>query len=187
MKYHHHKPNRNSLIKDDLNNSAQGQLVENVWSLGSFVREVMNGKGVDVIKMDIEGAEVGMFKHIELDELKEIANTDSTDSNSNSSSTADNFELLVYYHLDKEDNLQLYKFDEFLTKLESLFKLAQPLWTPMVPKPEAGGALGEWRSKVKDEVAKNVKMEDRVMGRKEGIGMASKKCDILVYCRGLRV
>ena len=46
---------------------------------------------------------------------------------------------MVYYHLDKWP--RLFDFHKFLCKLEELFEVVSPEWTPMVPAPDGVGVV----------------------------------------------
>eukprot|EP00747_Dinoflagellata_sp_TGD_P077565 gnl/TRDRNA2_/TRDRNA2_159646_c0_seq1.p1 gnl/TRDRNA2_/TRDRNA2_159646_c0~~gnl/TRDRNA2_/TRDRNA2_159646_c0_seq1.p1 ORF type:complete len:355 (+),score=69.56 gnl/TRDRNA2_/TRDRNA2_159646_c0_seq1:163-1227(+) len=119
LEYRPDHPNRNSLIKDAVNNSEDlVQEVKAVWSM----EEVCTRYKPSLIKMDVEGSEVEIFKSLR----KLPASVE---------------ELLVYYHFDKHPTMKT--FGGFVASLERIFKYVQVVNTPQVPKG------WDWRTELK--------------------------------------
>jgi FkbM family methyltransferase len=223
--YRPNKPNRSSLLKGDgVNTDCVPELVEkveHVWTLTEALHKV-NSCGseaasggwapVSVIKMDIEGSELDLFRNVNREDLVQAVTPE----------VCDHFELLVYFHLDKWPQLRL--LHEFLLKLESLFSLVHAQWTPMAPRPDfkvresagktakkrpsagiaakkrpaadgAGKAAkkelplpwSNWREVVSnpENPATRGGYDPELEGRKD-IGFAASKKDILIFCRGVK-
>lgn len=104
------RPNRNSLIKDEVNNSNLiVEKVDVVRTLASLCKETK----ATTVKMDIEGAEVDV-----LAATTKLPNTVQ--------------DLMVYYHFDKFPHMKVFK--GFVKSLERLFKNVHIVPTPGVPK-----------------------------------------------------
>jgi len=156
LEYRPDRPNRSSLLLDSVNSCKDTRFLEEVKSCYSLKGAIAKFKP-ELVKADIEGAELDAVLHSFARDRKELLETSVQ-------------ELLVYYHLDKHPRLA--KFDAFLTKLEALFTTVA---LEPCPSLDPRGWVQDWRK----ESRRNGGLEPRT----DGLGFASAKRDVLVYCR----